>query len=324
MPEWQRMPINRRCEVDLARDVYFVDGARSEHVRRPDLRQQLYDKVPRVHEDGTPVSVCYAFVNWLGVPFPDKNAVHAMYANIEMWSAPWGDLYLYRTARKPQPCQQATLNWLDPDLAAKIQHWRMECLVEDSERIRKVVVNGPLSFQEPPDSEAHVGLLSSILRLGNVVELPSVESQTLARAYESATGFTIMWGTGNERYYVPNLPAIPTIRAEEVRIGAPSVEARTPDRWLWPVLKLVDAGVLTVRKMVFKYGNADNFQDTTRMITDPMLQASGIPVYIAVDSVNDDLLREIESTGVRNFILPERFPPMSQADQVISRPFYRD
>jgi hypothetical protein len=57
-------------------------------------------------------------------------------------------------------------------------------------------------------------------------------------------------------------------------------------------------------------------------------------VYIAVDEIDDDILREIESTGVRNFIVPERFQLNSpndayrvlvrQADRIIYRPFYGD
>ena len=361
---WHRMPINRQCEVDLARDIYFVDGSRADHVRMPGLRQQPYDKLPQVHDDGSPMSVCYRYVTWVdGMSLHDNDAVHAMYADIEVWTAPWGDLYFYRApdvsalprdvprnatkeplvrAKTPNPCQQVTLNLLDPNLAARMQHSRMECLFETNGKVKRVITEGPLSFQEPPgydwELEEQFGpqvkfeYLNTLLRLGDAVELPSVEAQALTLAYEAATGYTIMWGTDNESYYVPNLPAIPSISAEEVRIGAPSVKARTPNRWLWPVLKLVSAGVLTVRRVVFKYGIA-NMQDTTRMITEPRLRDSNIPVYIAVEELNDDVWREIESTGVKNFIVPERFqsnPPdayrvlMSQADQIIFRPFYED
>lgn len=335
---WQRFPINRQCEFDVSRDVYFIDGTRAEHVERPDIRQHRFSKVPAFHEDGTPMSVCYTYVKWLG-DAPDKEAVHAMYSKIEMWVSPSRDVYLYRATQNSKlkveefmvtksPCQKVTLDLLDPDLAAQIQHWRLECLVENAGMVRKVVARGPLSFQEPPDYDSDGGNLSSILQLGELVELPSVESQTLTHAYESATGFALQWGNGS--YYVPNLPSIPTILAEEVRIGSPSVKAGTPDLWLWPVLKLVDAGVLTVTRMVFNYAVSKNLGDTTRMIMDPNLKASSIPVFIAVKSIDFDLFREIEATGVKNFIVPESFqldPPdmyemlEKRADQIIYRAF---
>ena len=325
---------------------FFMDGSRSDHIRHPDsIRQQQYDKLPQIHDDGAPVSVCYRYVTWLdGMCFRDADRVHAMYANIEVWTAPWGSLYLYHNTEGADhgplktACQKITLDLLDPDLAAKIQYWRMECLVDNVGLIPEVVAEGPLSYQEPPgfdwEPDDQFGPrikfenLSSILRLGTVVELPSVDSQALALAYESATGYAIT--LGNESY-VPNLPTVPTISTEEVRID--TVRARTPDQWLWPVLRLVDAGVLTVRRMVFKYGNA--LQDTTRMLMDSRLSASNIAVFIVVKEIDDSLWWEIESTGVRNFIAPERFrlnPPVgaayralvSQAHEIIYRPFYND
>jgi len=350
--------------VDMTRKEYqdFVvrGGSQSPKVQR-------FNNGVKFHANGEPLSVCYQYVLWLHPDASEENTafVHSQYNDIESWSNPSGQFFFRQEpfnmlglpadlqqmalkfmtpadtqkslethaifrAKQKRVCESVTFNFLDPHLEDSIKKWRMECMLPTL-KIKKVVVEGPLAFQEPAVLDSldlrwqRYKIIAELLALAENVTFKSVEATELSQAYDSLFR--------KRRWERPK-----SIYVEELKVGPATYEqdvnGEGENMRFVELAKMFKSGVLNADRWVYGKRN----EDTIEQLQDTLAVQKTIfpidrPIYMAVDETNDEALFDIENLGIRNYIVPTRFlvPPndafrslIQTAQNVIYRPFNDD
>jgi hypothetical protein len=349
--------------VDMTRKDFHKSTVRG---GQPPKIQRM-DKNVKLHANGEPLSVCYRYVLWLypNIPQQDQASVHSQYSDIESWSNSLGQFFFRRDPfdmlglpsdlqqmtlafmtpaeqqasekthaifRIPEEraCESVTFNLLDPQLKDNIEKWRIACMLPRL-RIKKVVVDGPLAFQEPltfdntDNRRNRFEMIAELLSLAENITFKSIEATELSQGYDALSP--------HRRHLRPK-----SINVEELRVGASTheegVDAEGVDMRFSELAKMFMRGVLRADRWV--YGKRDNSIEELRetlAIQKTVFPVVDLPIYIAVDETNEETLVEIQNLGIRNYIVPNRFlePPndafralIQTAENVIYRPFYDD
>jgi hypothetical protein len=365
--EWKREKIEVGCRVDLSRPIFFTDTTLTEYQdsnRLGSTKNKLYrmGQTLRFHANGEPMSACYQYVLWLNpsIPPEDRVSVHSHYRDIESWSNFFGQYFFRRgpfnflqlpsdfqtmalqgyltpadmvkarpthgvfRSQRPQACETVRFDLSDPQLEEHIATWKTEC---DTARFRigKAIVEGPLALQEKSidDDDRHAKkryqILVEILASADVITFKSVEATDLGNAYS-------VLSTARRKHLRPK-----SVHVEELRVGLNTY--RDGAERFRSLARMFQDHVLQADRWVYGIRG-----ESTESLRDTLADQQTIfpidrPIYIAVDTTNDEVLFAIENLGVRNYVVPNRFRDspheavralLSGAEHVIYRPFNED
>lgn len=94
------LPIQLDCNVvDPKSDITFVNSTKSAFDINPDKAVASYNPERKHLDTRLPMSPCYQCVLFFSPQLKDKDSIHAMYTELDLWMTNEGKLFFFR---KPQ------------------------------------------------------------------------------------------------------------------------------------------------------------------------------------------------------------------------------